>query len=447
VSKRCIAWPALSLTALLILVSPSPLGAASAIKGPRDQAAQHEKNFEWDKALAIYESLLREDRSPELQERYNACLRRLWQVLRHQDIGYRKEVLGLDYGQALRLYNKMRDTLLDHSLDRKKADPARLLHKGLEELDAALANPLFCQTHLPGKQLETLAFREYLKRKWGGLSGLSRPQAEKQIREIALAAQDMLRLNPTVTILELACGACYAFDDYTAYLTPSQFRQLCDSLKGQSSEGVVLRSVLVEMKDADIGYIKVLSFQDNTIAELDAALDALDQSGTKALVLDLRGNPGGLLDVAIEAARRFLAAGVIVAVENQDARLSAIYQARAMGPIRAMPMVVLVDGDTASAAEVLAGALKDNDRARLVGQTTFGKGCSQTLVKLPAAGGLPTGGLRVTIARFFSPRGVCYTGRGIVPDLIADRFKPEAPEMDNQLAEAIADLNRQLAMR
>jgi carboxyl-terminal processing protease len=191
----------------------------------------------------------------------------------------------------------------------------------------------------------------------------------------------------------------------------------------------------------------VLSFQDNTIAELDAALDALDQSGTKALVLDLRGNPGGLLDVAIEAARRFLAAGVIVAVENQDARLSAIYQARAMGPIRAMPMVVLVDGDTASAAEVLAGALKDNDRARLVGQTTFGKGCSQTLVKLPAAGGLPTGGLRVTIARFFSPRGVCYTGRGIVPDLIADRFKPEAPEMDNQLAEAIADLNRQLAMR
>ena len=75
------------------------------------------------------------------------------------------------------------------------------------------------------------------------------------------------------------------------------------------------------------------------------------------------------------------------------------------------------------------------------------RGCAQQLVKLPAAQGIPTGGLRVTIARFFSPRGVCYTGRGVLPDIIADRFKPEEMDRDNQLAEAIADLRRQVAMR
>jgi carboxyl-terminal processing protease len=106
-----------------------------------------------------------------------------------------------------------------------------------------------------------------------------------------------------------------------------------------------------------------------------------------------------------------------------------------------------VDGDTASAAEILAGALKENERAAVVGQTSFGKGCAQQLVKLPAAHGIPTGGLRITIARFFSPRGVCYTGRGVVPDFVADRFQPDEMDRDNQLAEAVALLQRQLAMR
>lgn len=440
-----LAKTAASLATFLALVAPLHVPAFAAEKNPREQASRHEKNFEWDKALAIYESLLREERSPDLQARYNACLRRYWQVLRHQDINYRKEVLGLDYGQALRLYGKMRDTLLDHSLDKKKADPTRVFHKGLEELDAALATPCFCQTYLPGKQAEIQAFREYLKKKFGGLQGLTRAQAEKQIREVALAALDMLQLNTTVTILELACGACYAFDDYTAYLTPTQFRELYDSLRGQSSEGAVLQSVSVEMRTQHIGYIRIASFQDNTAAELDAALMALQ--GVKGLVLDLRGNPGGLLESAVECAKRFLANGVIVAIESQDSKTCLIHHARGMMPPCTLPIVVLVDGDTASAAEVLAGALKDNERARLVGQTTFGKGCSQTLVKLPAANGVPTGGLRVTIARFFSPKGVCYTGRGVAPDVAAERFKPDAPEVDNQLQEAIRELEGQLAMR
>ena len=429
----------------LALVTPLTFGAFNSTATPHEQAQQHEKNGEWTKAIAIYESLLRQQRSPELQARYQSCLRRFWQTLRHQDIGYRKEVLGLDYGQSLRLYNKIRDTLLDHALDRKKADAGRLLHKGIQELDAALSDPFFVQSYLPGKAAEAQAFREYIKKKWGKSVSLTRVQAEKQIRDIALEAQDILQLQTTVTILELACGACYAFDDYTAYLTPSQFRDLYDALKGESSEGI-LQSVIAEMKTQDIAYVRIAFFQETTPQELDNALAAVQAWGVKGIVLDLRGNPGGLLEVAVDASRKFLSSGIIVAVENQDPRYSTVHQARTMAPCL-LPMVVLIDGDTASAAEVLAGALHDNERARLVGQTTFGKGCSQQLVKLPAASGVPTGGLRLTIARFFSPKGVCYTGRGIVPDILADRVKPEAPEVDNQLQEAVADLSRQLALR
>jgi carboxyl-terminal processing protease len=111
-------------------------------------------------------------------------------------------------------------------------------------------------------------------------------------------------------------------------------------------------------------------------------------------------------------------------------------------------LVVLVDADTASAAEVLAGALKDNGRARVLGQPTFGKGSSQGLIRLPdAIGGLPTGGLRLTIARFFSPKGHPYAGLGVAPDVLLPPFKPEALGVaDPHILAAQVELQRQLAL-
>src|SRR2546425_13201538 len=102
----------------------------------------------------------------------------------------------------------------------------------------------------------------------------------------------------------------------------------------------------------------------------------------KPLPLNSSANGGGRLDPPIKAARRFLSTGVIVSTQNSNPRFNTIYQARSQAPVT-VPLVVLIDGETASAAEVLAGALKDNNRGRLVGQTTFGKGCTQTLFKLP----------------------------------------------------------------
>ena len=431
-------WRSLTLLGAIALAASASAGPS--IQELRDQAKRHERNAEWDKALTIYGALLREQRGADTQDRYQHCLRRYWQGLRHQDESYRKEVLSIDYGQALRLYNKIRDTLLENALDRRQLDPARLLNKGIDELDAALAHPVFQQQYLPGKEAEIQAFRDHLKRTYPSRVPLTRAQAERQIRGIALDAQDMLQLNPTVTILELACGASYAVDDYTAYLTPQQFRELCDALKGETTDGVILASVVWELKSADVGYIRIFSFQDTTLQELDAALGNLP--GIKSLILDLRGNPGGLVEVAIEAAKRFLSSGVIATVENQDPRYSTVYHAR-NAAVCTLPLVVLVDGDTASAAEVLAGALKENGRARLVGQNTFGKGCTQSLVKLPAANNVPTGGLRLTIARFFSPKGQPYTGRGVAPHVLVARFKPDMVDgMDHQLVAALTELRR-----
>jgi carboxyl-terminal processing protease len=176
----------------------------------------------------------------------------------------------------------------------------------------------------------------------------------------------------------------------------------------------------------------------------------------KALVLDLRDNPGGLFEVAVEVAKRFLSSGVIVSTQHQDPKLNMVYHARNPAALT-LPLVVLVDGDTASAAEVLAGALKENKRARLVGQTTYGKGCSQGLLPLPPVGqlklprepgGRPTGGLRITVARFFSPTGYPYSGRGVVPHLLVERhlMSESMADDDQQLAEARGEALRLLEM-
>jgi carboxyl-terminal processing protease len=138
------------------------------------------------------------------------------------------------------------------------------------------------------------------------------------------------------------------------------------------------------------------------------AILRLESSGIDALILDLRGNPGGSFPAGVKVAELFLAEGVIAYKQGRDKEESH----KALNPNAfAMPVVVLVDGDTASAAEVVAGALKENNRARLVGETTFGKGSIQKLIqfdKVPA-------GMRITVAHFLSPTNQPYHGQGVLP--------------------------------
>jgi carboxyl-terminal processing protease len=203
------------------------------------------------------------------------------------------------------------------------------------------------------------------------------------------------------------------------------------------------------LPDSAIAYLHVAGFQDTTPKEVDDALARLAEQGTRGLVLDLRGNGGGLFDAAIGVARRFVPAGVLASRRHQDPRHSQVYHAR--GAARPdLPLVVLIDGDTASAAEVLAGALKETGRATLVGQTSFGKGCTQCVLKLPAMNGVPTGGLRLTVARFYSPKGASFTGRGVVPDISVERIalgEAGVYGFDAQLAAAVAEVERQIMAR
>jgi carboxyl-terminal processing protease len=172
-----------------------------------------------------------------------------------------------------------------------------------------------------------------------------------------------------------------------------------------------------EAKDhSGIGYIKLASFQKNTLHELkDALLQLQSQSlGLKVLVLDLRGNLGGYFPAARQVAELFLQEGVIVYTQTRHREEAH----RANNPqALTLPLVLLVDGETASAAEVVAGAFKETGRATLVGQPTFGKGTIQCLVRLDTI----KSGLQITIARFCSPNHISYDGRGVLPDRYVER--------------------------
>lgn len=184
-----------------------------------------------------------------------------------------------------------------------------------------------------------------------------------------------------------------------------------------------------------LGYLQITAFHDHTPLELDDALRDLQAAGMKALVLDLRGNPGGPVSAALEVVKRFVPAGVIASSKGQAEEFNKKYQAANPHALN-VPLVVLVDGGTASVAELAAGALKERERATLVGQTTFGKGLLQGIRPIASN----SAGIQLTVARFFSPRGRVYEGKGIEPHRSVNRDPPETMmdlSQDLQLETAI----------
>src|SRR5262249_23912827 len=163
-----------------------------------------------DKAFAAYDEALKLDRDAAgVRDRQNNVLRRYWQEQRDKDIGYRKEVLSLDYAQALRLNSAVFDTLIESSLPKEKCSPGQLVKKGIEDLEAALCDPNFAASYLGQPRPDTLAtFREYLTRKKTDAARFTRADCMRALREVAMTAKAALDLSPTVALMELACGAC-----------------------------------------------------------------------------------------------------------------------------------------------------------------------------------------------------------------------------------------------
>lgn len=180
--------------------------------------------------------------------------------------------------------------------------------------------------------------------------------------------------------------------------------------------------------EPEIGLLRITSFTERTDDEVASVLEALDRDGTRAMVLDLRGNPGGLLEPAVAVASRFVGSTPIVYQENARGDRYA-YDRRADRPLVEWPMIVLVDRGSASASEVLAAALRDTGRAELVGQRTYGKGTVQYLHELSDGAGL-----RVTAARWISPGGQRIDREGLLPDVVVDEPRSETDDPVMSLA-------------
>jgi carboxyl-terminal processing protease len=184
-------------------------------------------------------------------------------------------------------------------------------------------------------------------------------------------------------------------------------------------------SVKVVSPEDGIGYLQLAGFQKSSAAEIDRALNTLAGQGMRVLVLDLRGNPGGLLNVAVEIAERFIDQGLVVSTRGRAQGQTQSLATRGTARWR-MPMYVLVDRDSASASEILAGALQDHNRATILGARTYGKGSVQSIFSLRSA----PAGLKLTTAKFYSPRNRPYSEQGVSPDIpitVRSAAKPAGP--------------------
>lgn len=200
-------------------------------------------------------------------------------------------------------------------------------------------------------------------------------------------------------------------------------------------------SVYEKMLPGKIGYVDLTVFGRDTGAELERALDRLQQEGARAIVMDLRDNGGGYLEAALDVSSKFIASGPIVSVESRASNVTT-YEAEntAIAPV---PLAVLVNGHTASASEITSGAIQDSGVGTIIGTKTFGKGVVQEILPLPDGSAI-----KITDARYLTPHNRDINHLGITPDIVVDESKGDRfgdPARDSQLERALQYLNDKIA--
>jgi carboxyl-terminal processing protease len=204
-----------------------------------------------------------------------------------------------------------------------------------------------------------------------------------------------------------------------------------------------IKSVRADPPEDGFGYVRVSSFQEDTSEELKKALDGLEKKNhgpLKGLLLDLRNNPGGLLDEAVDVSDFFLESGTIVTTATRNHEVDRRTAAKD-GSEPSYPVIVLVNGGSASAAEIVAGALQDQKRAVLLGTQTFGKGTVQTIFELGDGAAL-----KLTVAKYYTPKGRSIQAEGIRPDIIVQAKEPKgrpAPETQRSASEKTEEEDHQ----
>lgn len=184
---------------------------------------------------------------------------------------------------------------------------------------------------------------------------------------------------------------------------------------------IQIRSVRSRMLDSGYGYVRIAQFQEKTDEDLAKALHSLQEENKKplsGLILDLRNDPGGLLDQAVKVADHFIEDGLIVYTEGREKDSKMQFSARKGSKEPNYPIVVLINGGSASASEIVAGAMQDHKRALIMGTQSFGKGSVQTIIPLS-----DDSGLRLTTARYYTPNGRSIQAKGITPDIVVERLE------------------------
>lgn len=180
-------------------------------------------------------------------------------------------------------------------------------------------------------------------------------------------------------------------------------------------DNIEIKNIKLEFKDDDIVHIKIIKFSDNVGSEFNAAIKTIVEKESRGIILDLRDNPGGLLDKSVDVASRLIPKGKAVVLEEDNAGHREILYTSGGDKLSLIPTVVLINEGSASASEILAGALKDNRDLTLIGKKTFGKGSVQQLVDLPGGSSV-----KITVARWLTPNGNYIMDIGINPDIEVD---------------------------
>jgi carboxyl-terminal processing protease len=344
------------------------------------------------------------------------------------------------------LFWQVWDLVERHFYDPKAIDYQKMVYGAIQGMVGALGDPYtFFST-----PAQTAVVRTQLQGQYEGIGAYidqedGWPVIQGPVSEDAPAAKAGLRAGDIILEVDHTSTQGMPLEEVIARIKgPAGTRVTLTILRGDqppfevtlTRARIEVTSVTARMRPDGLAYVRLSVFGESTAEELDAALQTLQEARPRGLILDLRGNGGGYLTAAQEVLGRFIRQGVAAYQANRDGSLTPHEILRGRVQVLELPMVVLVNGGSASASEIVAGALQDQHRAILVGEQTFGKGLIQSNFDFPDGSSV-----RVTVARWLTPDGRQIQGQGLTPDLIVP-LTPEDYEAgrDPQLDAAVAYL-------
>jgi carboxyl-terminal processing protease len=512
VSRRCRLWLMLfaaatafsAPSAVQAQLASSQESAAAELSLPADPlrqviatGLQLEQGRRWSDALSHYEEALRQFPGDETLVRREDLAKLHFSLdRRYADRSYLQSVQTLTSEQSSTLYLELLRKINMHYVDTPPWQ--HLARRGVDAIDVALGEERFRSAnalHLAPQQLDAL--RQDLFQLVAQRVVTSPEDLTNFAAHAARLAEARCGLRPSATILEFVTAAAGGLDEYSAYLTGDQLRDVYSQIEGNfvglgvelkadrgdllivhvipgspaeragirdgdrivavdgrstaelstdeaagmltGAEGSVARvsvitpgqprrelsvrrehvevpsleNVQIVKPEAGVAYVKIPAFQKTTSRDLEAALWDLHAKGMQSLIIDLRRNPGGLLTAAVEVADKFLQKGNIVSTRGRSPQEDFNYQAHYGGTWR-VPLVVLIDGDSASASEIFAAAIKDNSRGAVIGEKSYGKGTVQGIFPLGYGGA----GVRLTTALFYGPNNEKISHQGVEPNIV-----------------------------